>query len=98
MVFVEIRNRAAVTDNVTLKSPLFSQNILQKCLASAAGLAICPVIGAHHGFYLRFLHTCLECRQIGFIQILLRYDCVELMSNALRSGMHRKMLRARRSL
>lgn len=27
MVFVEIRNRAAVTDNVTLKSPLFSQNM-----------------------------------------------------------------------
>ena len=95
---MEIRNCAAVADNVTFKAPLFSQDILQKRLASAARLTVCPVIGAHHGFYLRFLHACLECRQIGFIQILFRNDCIELMSDALRSGMHCKMLCARRSL
>ena len=92
MIFMEITHCPAVTDNVPLKSPFFSQNILQKCLTAAAWFSICPVICTHHSFYFSFLHTGFKCRQISLIHILFGCNSIKIMSLSFRSGMYSKML------
>ena len=47
------------------KAPFSSQNPPDQRITAAAGLPVGPVIGAHDGLHLTFLHTGLKGRKIG---------------------------------
>ena len=96
-MLMEVPDRPAVRNKMSLKAPVLTQDFLQR-RTSAAWLSVCPVVSAHDRFYACFLHKRLKCRKVGLLHILRRRLGVKLMSERLRSGVHRKMLRTCRRL
>ncbi len=82
---------------MTLKSPFSPQNILHQGFASAAGLSVGSVIGAHHCFHTGLLYQLFKGRKVCFIQILPGNFCIKAVAHRLRSRMNRKMLCTGRS-
>src|SRR5690606_41365242 len=69
MARVQVGNRPAVAYNVSLKSPLISQNVSKKGVAGTARLTVRAVIGAHHRLH-SGVDQSFEGREIGFVKIL----------------------------
>ena len=92
MSLMKVLDRPAVTHHMPGESPSVTKRILQQHLASAAGLPVCPVIGAHHGLNSCFLHQRLECRQIGFLQILLADNCIKAVADILGTAVYCEVL------
>ena len=69
---------------MSFKIPLVADDIL-KIRMTAAGFAVCPVVGTHYGLNLCFLNACFESRHICLIKILVAACGVELVSYSLRS-------------
>ena len=95
---VEIRNRAAVGDIVSLKAPLAAQDVAHQALGAAARLAVHAVVRAHDSFHAALLHAGLKRGQIGIPQVVLGYLGVKAVAHAFRAGMHGEVLGARRRL
>ena len=93
---MEISNRPAVRYIMSLEIPLSTKNVTDQRRATAAGLAVCSVIGAHNGFHAGFLHAGFKSGQIGFIHILFACFGIKFVTHALRPGMYCKMLCAGR--
>ena len=98
MEFVEVGNRPAVADHVSLEAPLVPQRFLQQCLGTAGRLPVHPVVSAHHAFHFRFLHRGFKGRQIGLGHVLPGGFRVKLVAYRLRAAVHRKVLAAGRGL
>ena len=96
VVLVKIPDGPAVRHEMPLKAPFSPQDIPDQRIASAAGLSVGAVVGSHDRLRLRFLYAGFKGGKIGFIQILFSNLRVEFMAQALRAGMHRKMLGAGR--
>src|SRR5690606_41014952 len=69
MARVQVGNRPAVAYNVSLKTPLISQNVSKKGVAGTARLTVRAVIGAHHRLH-SGVDQSFEGREIGFVKIL----------------------------
>ena len=76
-----------------LESQIITEEVQQQGIASAAGFIIGTVIGTHDRF-----NTCLnqfpECIKVGFMQVLLACDGIELMTESLGTAMHYIMFSA----
>ena len=92
VMLMKILNGPAVRHKMSLKAPFSSQNPPDQRIAAAAGLPVGPVIGAHDGLHLTFLHTGLKGGKVGLVHVLFPRDGIEFMAQPLRPGMHREML------
>ena len=79
MARVEVPDGPAVGDDVALKLPLSAKRIAQQRFAAAAGLAVGAVVGAHDSLDLCLLYQVFKSGKIGFLQIFLGGDGIELM-------------------
>ena len=92
VVLVNILDRSAVADDVTVELPFPAQFVLQQHLRGAGGFAVDAVIRAHDGLDVRFLNGRLERRQIRQRQIALGRPRVEGMPVVFRAAVHGVML------
>ena len=98
VVKMKIRDGPAVRNHMPLESPGSTKDSLKERPAAAGRLPVHPVIAAHDSLHVRLLHQAAECRKIGFRHILRIRFGIKAVADCLRSGMHRKMLRACRGL
>ena len=89
----KIAQCAAIRGDISAKAPLLPQYFRQQSAASAARLAVQPVVCSHHTGNAAS-HRLFKCRQICFPQVMLADPCVKRMARALRPRMRGKMLRA----
>ena len=91
VVFVEVPDRPAVRNKMSLKAPVAAK-LFHQHVACAAGLTVCTVIRAHYRLYPGFLYKGLERGEIGLFEILLGGNGVEAVTQSLRAAVHRKVL------
>ena len=80
---------------MSLKSPLFSQNLHHQITMSTAWFTIGSVICAHNRFDFSFPDTGLKLRKIRFPKFFHANLCIKIVSFFLRAGMYCKMLGTR---
>ena len=71
MAVVDVRDRAAVANDMAAKAELAAKNVLQQKRARARTLSVDSVVCAHDGLDAALLHKCAERRKIRFIEIAL---------------------------
>ena len=91
----EVVDGPAVRYHYTLVTPLVAQDLLQQAAASAAGLILVAVVGAHNLLDIGLLYKCLEGGQIGLSEV----TCCDILGVVhvtvpLRTAVHRKVLGA----
>ena len=64
---------ATIGNDISLKSPVLTQHLLQQPRIQRAGHIIQRIIGGHDGSGFSFLHTHFESRKVIFTQLFLRY-------------------------
>src|SRR6187402_3552711 len=92
---IKVVNRAAVRRHKATKAPVAAQNLLEKHIAGARGLAVDGVVGAHDGVRLAFDNRRTKSGKVRIPEIVLAYVDVEAMASALRSAVDGKVLRRR---
>ena len=95
MAVVDVRDRAAVANDMAAKAELAAKNVLQQKRARARTLSVDSVVCAHDGLDAALLHKCAERRKIRFIEIALRRRDVERVTLALGARVDGVVLRAR---
>ena len=97
VVFMEVADRPAIRNEVSLKTPFFSQHLHQSRTCTA-WLSVCAVISSHYGFNTGFTHQRPERRQISLCHVFRRSDSIEFMSECFRSAVDCEVLSAGRGL
>ena len=70
---VEIVDGAAVGNDYSAESPFVAEDVLEQPVAGAAGLALIPVVCAHHFLHVAFLDDHPEGGEIGLPEVPHRY-------------------------
>ena len=91
---VEVVDGTAVRYNQGLESPLVAQDIGQKTVAAAAGLALITVVGAHNLLNVSLGYQSLECRQVGLPEVTHGYAYVKAVAVSLKSAVNGVVLGA----
>ncbi len=81
---VEVRDGAAIADDVTLKAPLLQPDLQEICVC-ARRHAINAAVSAHDRIYTALPYAGAKSRQVGFVQIAFARLDVEFV--AFRSGL-----------
>ena len=92
MVLVEIPDCPAVGYEIAVEAPFLQ--LAHEEVAGAGCLAVDTVISAHDALHVGVFHQRLECRQIGFLQILGGRCRIKGMAQGLRPAVHGEMLGA----
>ena len=90
---MEVADGPAVRDEVSLESPVLSEQLHQSG-ACAAWFTVCAVVGSHDRLYTGFAYQRLERRHISLRHVLWRSCSVEPVAQGLRSAVDREVLGA----
>ena len=91
MVLMKIPDCPAVGNIMTLKSPFFSQRLLNQCWTSAAWFSVRAVVCSHNSLYIRFFDKCLKSRKIRFFHIFRCRLRIKFVAQIFRTAVYRKM-------
>lgn len=90
---MEIPYGPTVGDDHSGKFPFVTEFLLEKRMRTRR-FAVQHRVRPHHGIYMRFAHSGLERRQIGFLQVFRTDDRIEVMPYRLRPAVRDKMFHA----
>src|SRR3954467_5219111 len=94
MSAVYVIDRIAVTHYVAFEVPGRSQLLIQQEVTGTRRRTVDTVIGTHDGIRSALSQSRLECIQIGVVEVLVAYLCVEVMSRRFRAAVDGEVLRS----